>query len=489
MSMKKMLAVVAAASLVAVAAPAFANPFSDVPMNHWAYDAVETLAAKGILEGYPDETFRGKKVMTRYEIASVIARMMASDKVGNEDVDQLKALVVEFGPELEALGVKVDGFDKRLAALEKNLSGWKISGELQFDYNATDGLTEDAGDKDGFEFDSARLFLHRDLANGVSFDAEWGDDTIDRYYLTAEDFFGVKGLTFRAGQFDIDFEGDDELYYGEHEDAGAFMGLTYRGAQLTKDFGLGEFTIFAASNIGDDGVSVYNANDSDEFYGARLKLNFGEKAWISLNGYFVNAEGNGAEDSAYEDLEAKYAAYWVGLGFKIIDGVTLKGAYYFEDIDSLEGAEPDVDDPDAYKIVLDVSQDALKFTSLWAEYAHYDEGFTSDNGAALYAFHGHFGDALDEIGVEMAEDVDVFFIALKQEWNEKISTFERYVDYDVDGASDDIIDWAVGIGYQYTPSLYFELAYNQIDIGDNASDYNLTDDDGSYVRFRTLLNF
>ena len=65
MSMKKMLAVVAAASLVAVAAPAFANPFSDVPMNHWAYDAVETLAAKGILEGYPDDTFRGKKAMTR----------------------------------------------------------------------------------------------------------------------------------------------------------------------------------------------------------------------------------------------------------------------------------------------------------------------------------------------------------------------------------------------------------------------------------------
>ncbi|WP_419573582.1 S-layer homology domain-containing protein, partial [Pyramidobacter piscolens] len=55
--MKKMLAVVAAASLAAVAAPAFAaNPFSDVPMNHWAYDAVEQLSAKGILEGYPNGT-------------------------------------------------------------------------------------------------------------------------------------------------------------------------------------------------------------------------------------------------------------------------------------------------------------------------------------------------------------------------------------------------------------------------------------------------
>ena len=108
MSMKKMLAVVAAASLVAVAAPAFAaNPFSDVPMNHWAYDAVEQLAAKGILEGYPNGTFKGNRAMTRYEIAQMVARMMNAG-VGGADADKLKALIVEFAPELEALGVKCE---------------------------------------------------------------------------------------------------------------------------------------------------------------------------------------------------------------------------------------------------------------------------------------------------------------------------------------------------------------------------------------------
>ena len=117
MSMKKMLAVVAAASLVAVAAPAFAaNPFSDVPMNHWAYDAVEQLAAKGILEGYPNGTFKGNRAMTRYEIAQMVARMMANG-VGGADADKLKKLIDEFAPELEALGVKVDGFDDRLTKI------------------------------------------------------------------------------------------------------------------------------------------------------------------------------------------------------------------------------------------------------------------------------------------------------------------------------------------------------------------------------------
>ena len=77
MSMKKMFAVVAAASFAAAAVPAFAaNPFSDVPMNHWAYDAVEQLAAKGILEGYPNGTFKGNRAMTRYEIAQMV---VASD--------------------------------------------------------------------------------------------------------------------------------------------------------------------------------------------------------------------------------------------------------------------------------------------------------------------------------------------------------------------------------------------------------------------------
>ena len=56
--MKKFAAVVAVAVLFAFAAPVFAatNPFMDVPMGHWAYDAIGQLAAHGILSGYPDGT-------------------------------------------------------------------------------------------------------------------------------------------------------------------------------------------------------------------------------------------------------------------------------------------------------------------------------------------------------------------------------------------------------------------------------------------------
>ncbi len=482
MNMKKMLAVVAAASLAAAAAPAFAaNPFSDVPMNHWAYDAVEELSAKGVLEGYPNDTFRGNRPMTRYEIATMVARLMNVGLTG-EDLERLKALVVEFQPELENLGVKVDDIESRVASLEKGLKGWKISGEMQFDYNSYGDNYENVGNfggeppaKHGFEFDSARLFLHRDMDNGLSFDAEFGDAEIDRYYLTAEDFLGVSGLTVQIGQFDIDYEGDDGLYYDEHEDAGFLMGYTYRGVQVAKSFGLAEFSAFAASNMADDGISVYGGNESGEYYGARLKFDFSEKAWLSGN-YYLSQPGEDAEVGVGD-----FKAYWVGAGYKLGSGIELKGAYYWEDITEPEAGYDD--SPNAWKAILTIDQDVLKFTSLWVEYAQFDKGFVCES--APYAFHSYTSDFLGEDVAPIPEDTDVLFIALKQEWTEKWSTFERYDHYDIDGYGK-IKDWAIGVGYQYSPNLYFELAYNQFDIGD--FNYPGFDDEG-IVRFRTLFTF
>ncbi len=94
------MAVLAVVALVAFAAPALAaNPFMDVPMNHWAYDAIGQLAASGIVNGYPDGTFKGNQPMTRYEMATLVARALAvvdMNKASKQDVEMLKKLVVEF---------------------------------------------------------------------------------------------------------------------------------------------------------------------------------------------------------------------------------------------------------------------------------------------------------------------------------------------------------------------------------------------------------
>ena len=460
MSMKKMLAVVAAASLVAVAAPAFAaNPFSDVPMNHWAYDAVEQLSAKGILEGYPNGTFKGNRAMTRYEIATMVARMMAAGGLSGEDLEKLKALVVEFQPELEALGVKVDGFDSRLSALEKGLGGWKITGQMRFDYNAwdNDGAATGAG-ADGFTMNRARLFLHRDLSDGVSFDARWHRGNFDRWWVTAKDFMGLEGLTMRGGQFYLDWEDEDGLY----DDNDAFnMDANYRGFDLKYNRGMFTVEGFAASN---QGGNIYAANASDEYYGARLKFDFSEKFWLSLNGLWYNVG------------DTNYKTYWAGLGFSFMDGLELKGAYDMEDID---GAA--IDDPKAFKVILDVSQDVLKFTSLWVEYAKLDQGFYIDRSP--WSFSDVLWPGNVSMGVTLPDDVDVLFVKAKQKWNDKWSTIERYVKYDIDNFWD-AKEWSVAIGYQYSPNLYFELAYADMDGSFFDPNY-----DNNQIRFRTLLNF
>ena len=53
------------------------NPFSDVPAGHWAYESIAKLSAAGVIEGYGDDTFRGSRLMTRYEMAQIVAKALS----------------------------------------------------------------------------------------------------------------------------------------------------------------------------------------------------------------------------------------------------------------------------------------------------------------------------------------------------------------------------------------------------------------------------
>ena len=125
--MKKSL-VFAMAMALGVSATAFAaNPFSDLPAGHWAYGAVAKLAAAGVVDGYPDGTFKGDKTMTRYEMAQIVAKALAKGAIGADD-----KLVSEFADELDNLGVRV-------AKLEKNADNVKITGNIRTHYDHTTG--------------------------------------------------------------------------------------------------------------------------------------------------------------------------------------------------------------------------------------------------------------------------------------------------------------------------------------------------------------
>lgn len=104
--MKKRLALVLVLVLMASAATtAFASPFADVPADHWAYDSVAELAAAGLIEGYPDGTYGGARMMTRYEAAMVFARALnrlESQIAANDLLPELDRVKAELMAEIEA---------------------------------------------------------------------------------------------------------------------------------------------------------------------------------------------------------------------------------------------------------------------------------------------------------------------------------------------------------------------------------------------------
>jgi hypothetical protein len=243
----KQLAVVLAATLtLTLVAPAFAQPFADVPTDHWAYDAIAELAAKGLIEGYPDGAFRGDRAMTRYEMAMVVARLLARieaikipplppDLVRRDELTKAQAaeaaartaldkrltaklatvqrLVAEFRAELAALGVRVTAVEEELAALRARLDNTRIAGDMRFRYNVSESGASDGRLRFRIQFSGrggpnteavVRLWTANNAGVGGSYDTRFGLHTFfgnvsfDRAYIDIRNTWGA--TLWRAGR-------------------------------------------------------------------------------------------------------------------------------------------------------------------------------------------------------------------------------------------------------------------------------------------------
>ncbi len=126
--MRKIFAMAAAAALAAGASAFAANPFSDVSTSDWAYQAVSDLSDQGIVEGYPDGTFKGQTNITRYEMAQIVARLMAKeDQYNAEQRATIDKLAAEYADELDSLGVRVSNLEKKVG----NIS-WSGDARMRF---------------------------------------------------------------------------------------------------------------------------------------------------------------------------------------------------------------------------------------------------------------------------------------------------------------------------------------------------------------------
>ncbi len=320
--MKKSLVLAMAMALGVTASAYAANPFSDVPAGHWAYDSISKLAAAGVIEGYGDDTFRGDRLMTRYEMAQIVAKAMAK----GANVDKLAA---EFADELDALGVRV-------AALEKKSDNVKITGHFRYHYASRkvgDEKTHENGLRSRLWFAgkvndnwtyTGMIQNVQDLTDNVG-----NDNNVDfqRAYLDGR----IGGVLVRAGRHDFQL-GDANLYdtrmdgikiaYGNKWKVGAYYGkpsdpyghsLRYDGTPTdpnNPDNGIW-YSKFWGANVGyEAGKWAFNVA-YDKFQDAK-NVDDTDRAGFKDNGVFsVQAKykvGKLGLDAIYlkSDVDARY---------------------------------------------------------------------------------------------------------------------------------------------------------------------------------------
>ena len=342
--MKKSLVLAMAMALGVTASAYAANPFSDVPAGHWAYDAVNKLAAEGVVDGYPDGTYGGDKLMTRYEMAQIVAKAMAK----GANVDKLAA---EFADELDSLGVRV-------ANLEKKADNVKITGQIRASYKDVDG------DHKGHEGRlRTRLFVNGAVnedwtytgrfENNQYYTDETGDDDVKLNWAFVSGRVG--GVKVDAGRQDftfadvVDTRGDGvKLSYGKDVKV---LGWAFKAASDGLSAGNVTFTDPAT---GDD-VKVSAVEDGDRFYVAGVEAAIGA---VDAGVHYYKAD-NFREQEIWE----------VAVKGEIAKDLTLRGSWFNGSSDALDDVYSG--DDNGWLVGLNYKGAKASQPGSWGVYANY----------------------------------------------------------------------------------------------------------------------
>ena len=384
--MKKSLVLAMAMALGVTASAYAANPFSDVPAGHWAYDSISKLAAAGVIEGYGDTTFGGDKLMTRYEMAQIVAKAMAK----GANCDKLAA---EFADELDNLGVRV-------ANLEKKADNVKISGETKLRYWAYDGESQVKNIKNSDKLQQrSRIFVKGQVNEDWSYtgmlenvqtysESNGGEETVkfQRAYVNGK----VGGVKVQAGRYhwgdffdkmiyDTRMDGIQASYgkdinltlgYGKAADGdGAWKAEDMAYAQLGTKIGVVDAKVgyYKFANVGSsDAVDAVVAKDEDG----------------NIVGTVTPAK------AAVEGTDREIFA--AGIGLNVAKDLKFTGNYYNADVDNYNG------DDDGFVVGLAYKGAKAATPGTWGVWAkYYDLGFGNYVASTAEFEYKYFTDATE----------------------------------------------------------------------------------------------
>ena len=319
--MKKQFAAIFAATAVLGVTTAFAaNPFSDVTPDSWAYQAVSQLANAGIVNGYPDGTFKGQNNITRYEMAQMVAKAMANqDRANAEQQAMINRLADEFSNELNNLGVRV-------ARLEDRVGNVKVTGDARLRYRDAEHAKSKFDARARVQFnakvndrtDAVVRLTSGNFELGNSQNGGNADAQIDRAYVNHK--FGER-VSLKAGRFGQVVGGGlafDGTFDGAQFNAGndkvnfqAAYGYAVSGeaAGLTKEQNVTNTILNLNGKVGKhtmvggfyDRVNQDSTNGYKNIYGFNADANF-DKVWVG---------GEWLKDSHVDESQA----WTAGLGY------------------------------------------------------------------------------------------------------------------------------------------------------------------------------
>ncbi|MDP7423154.1 MAG: S-layer homology domain-containing protein [bacterium] len=506
--MKKLSAVLVLAVLVAFTAPVLANPFSDVPFSHWAYDAVKKLTEKGIMTGMPDGTFKGEKGVSRYELAVTLAR--ALDKMGSlkgrvdvTDIKTLEKLTVEFADELALLGVKVTALEDELQTVRDDIA------VIKADAGSMKGCSGGGGGGISISGDS------RIAIDNLKFEEDTTDDDLNTYYQI--------GLNFSAN-IDEDISTffrvvNDELVgdeFGENiQGSSFFMSLAYVDIKSFFDLGdvrIGRQFVAVGNSIALDdkldsitfdkdidqlGVTLFFADQADlggpagdrdgfDMKGIDLKYAIGDH---DAEFYFIQQgnEGAGATDPT-------------NLGFALAGGLVEEIDYLLEfgssDNDAAAAAR------DGSFLLTGLAWDFTDKLGIDILYGKGDEDYDAIGVYYHNTHKGMFGNMAAGYGTTNGEGttnttgslqgIKDIMVTLSSELSEKTDgclIYEKVETNETDAAiatsAPEYKRLTIGLDHQYAPNTSLGLRYDTVEYDVDATD--TTANAGGWNRIRVEL--
>jgi len=289
---KTLVSALAAAFVVGAASTTFAaaNPFSEVPRDHWAYDAVTQLAADGVVEGYGDGTYRGDRNITRYEMAQMVAKAMAKDDMPVSDRALVDRLAAEFADELNNLGVRV-------ANLEKHADMVKWEGVLEYTYTSS-------------RFENSA----RDMKSGKNRKKVNSDNLLFRLEPTAEvnDHWSVHARLEAETKMNKDAAWDVTEDKASSDDRVSLKRAWAEGDYTNFNVKFGKLEMLSAEAYAKPGAIVLDR----EFSGA--EVSFGKDLQVKLQAGRMNGGDELGNDPAanYQGAELQYnGRFTAGVGY------------------------------------------------------------------------------------------------------------------------------------------------------------------------------